>query len=123
MDTMKNREWLTGMYRPLSAVYLQEKQASDFVVLAGGMGSNTGGIGSNTGGVGNSAAEAKPIEHPSRERFTRVYTSWLRQQGDTAERTRQYYEDIELDMFLLWTCILQYGSLEAVSACLFLCCL
>jgi len=110
------------MYRPLGAVYLQERQASDFAVLAGGMGSNIGGM-SNRGDVGNSAAEAKPIEYPSRERFTRLYTSWLRHQGDTAERTRQYYEDIELDMFLLWTRILQYSSLEAVSACLFLCCL
>lgn len=117
------REWPTGMHRPLRAVHLQERQASDFAVLAGSKGSNTGGTGSNTGGVGNRAADAKPIEYPSRERFTRLYTSWLRQQGDTAERTRQYYEDIELDMFLLWTRILQYGSLEAVGACRFLCCL
>ena len=104
------------MYKPMGAVYLLKRQAPDFAVLAGGMGSNTGG-------VGNSAAEANLVEYPSRERFTRLYTSWLRQQGDTAERTRQYYEDIELDMFLLWTRILQYGSLEAVSACPFLCCL
>jgi hypothetical protein len=53
-------------------------------------------------------------ERPSRTDFRRAYLDWLKRQGDSAERSRQFYGDSEIDLFLLWTRVAQYGSLEAV---------
>ena len=52
-----------------------------------------------------------------REKFKTAHISWLRAQGDTGERARQYFEEAEIDMFLLWTRVMQLGGMEYVSRC------
>ena len=70
------------------------------------------GVRNSSGAAAGSAAR----ERPSRTDFRRAYLEWLKRQGDSAERSRQFYGDSELDLFLLWTRVAQYGGLEAVSA-------
>ncbi len=69
------------------------------------------------GGVSSSAAGSCPEEAACREKFRAAHISWLRAQGDTGERARQYYEEAEIDMYLLWTRVMQLGGVEFVSAC------
>ena len=64
----------------------------------------------------SSAAASWSADLPCKEKFTSAHISWLRKQGDTGERSRQYFEDAEMDMFLLWTRIVQHGGIDAVSA-------
>lgn len=54
---------------------------------------------------------------PCREKFTSAHISWLRAQGDTGGRSRQYFEEAEIDMYLLWTRVVQHGGMDCVSAC------
>lgn len=75
-----------------------------FSMLAGGR---------NSSGTANGSSTR---ERPSRTDFRRAYLEWLKRQGDSAERSRQFYGDSELDLFLLWTRVAQHGGLKAVSA-------
>ena len=70
------------------------------------------GVRYSSGAAAGSAAS----EGPSRTDFRTAYLEWLKRQGDSAERSRQFYGDSELDLFLLWTRVAQYGGLKAVSA-------
>ena len=69
------------------------------------------------GGLSSSAAGSCPEEASSREKFRAAHISWLRAQGDTGERARQYFEEAEIDMYLLWTRVMQLGGMEYVSCC------
>ena len=45
----------------------------------------------------------------------RAYVDWLKQEGHDVDRSRQYYGENEMDMYMLFKRVIEHGGLDSVS--------
>ncbi len=45
----------------------------------------------------------------------RAYVDWLKQEGHDVDRSRQYYGETEIDVYMLFMRVMEHGGLDGVS--------
>ena len=45
----------------------------------------------------------------------RVYVDWLKQEGHDVDRSRQYYGESEINVYMLFKRVIEHGGLDSVS--------